>query len=275
MTAHDMALTPRRCPLCDSGNATPRYRVKTFAVVACDDCGFTYLPVAAGFDHYAEGDGAWENAQPSFIQERLAQTPLQTRLSLATRFRTRFRKKSPVHYIDRHTANQAQPRLNVLDIGCGAGGYLLSLHPRYVPHGVDISRELAAMAHASFSARGGFVVTAPATQALSRFEPGSMDAIVMRSYLEHEAEPLEVLKGCFGLVKKDGLVVVKVPNYAALNRVVMGSGWCGFRFPDHVNYFTPTSLAQMAAKAGFRTRQRLVDKLPTSDNMWAVLTPVA
>jgi 2-polyprenyl-3-methyl-5-hydroxy-6-metoxy-1,4-benzoquinol methylase len=273
MTANPMALTARSCPMCASAKASPRYTVDTFCVVACDDCDFTYLPVAAGFEHYTQGEGAWENAQPSFIQERLAQSPIQTRLSLATRFRTKIKKKSPVQYIDRHT-RQGQGQLNVLDIGCGAGGYLLSLKPRYVPFGIDISRELAAMANASFSSRGGFVVTAPATSALSQFEPGSMDAIVMRSYLEHEAEPLEVLKGCFGLVKKDGLVVVKVPNYAALNRVVMGSGWCGFRFPDHVNFFTPKSLTQMAAKAGFRTQQRFVDKLPTSDNMWAVLTPI-
>ena len=84
-----------------------------------------------------------------------------------------------------------------------------------------------------------------------------------------------MLKGCFNLVKKSGLVVVKAPNYAALNRRVMGAGWCGFRFPDHVNYFTPKSLAEMGARAGFKTVQRFVDRLPTSDNMWAVLTPTS
>jgi len=68
--------------------------------------------------------------------------------------------------------------------------------------------------------------------------------------------------------------VIKVPNYACVNRMMMGANWCGFRFPDHVNYFTPQSLSKMASLAGFKTVQRFSDKLPTSDNMWAVLSPL-
>ena len=38
-----------------------------------------------------------------------------------------------------------------------------------------------------------------------------------------------------------GVAIVKVPNYGSLNRMVMGGNWCGFRIPDHVNYFTKSS----------------------------------
>ena len=247
--------------------------MREFSVVQCDGCGFTYLPVAASLDHYFEGDGAWENAQPLEIERRKKRKPLRMRLDLATRFRTKFRKKSPSHSIARHFAHDRQARLDVLDIGCGSGGYLLSLDERFVPHGIEISKGLAQEAHASFSKRNGSVVNAATTSALGQIAPQSMDAIVMRSYLEHESEPLAVLKGCASVVRKHGLVVVKVPNYASINRHVMSSGWCGFRFPDHVNYFTPKSLTDMAATAGFRTVQSFADKLPTSDNMWAVLIP--
>jgi hypothetical protein len=72
-----------------------------------------------------------------------------------------------------------------------------------------------------------------------------------------------------------GFAVVKVPNYASLNRMVMGAHWCGFRYPEHLNYFTPKSLAGMAAKAGFAAGFGLTGRLPTSDNMWAVLTKPA
>src|SRR5581483_208734 len=37
------------------------------------------------------------------------------------------------------------------------------------------------------------------------------------------------------------------------------------------NYFTPASLAAMAEACGYRARFGATDKLPTSDNMYAVL----
>ena len=70
---------------------------------------------------------------------------------------------------------------------------------------------------------------------------------------------------------RSGIAVVKVPNYASLNRRVMGRNWCGFRWPDHLNYFTPKSLTAMAGATGFSCRFGMLGALPTSDNMWAVL----
>ena len=52
----------------------------------------------------------------------------------------------------------------------------------------------------------------------------------------------------------------------------MGARWCGFRYPDHLNYVTAKALGTMAAKAGFKTWFGIAGRLPTSDNMWAVLT---
>ena len=268
-----MNLAQRGCPACQESSSSVEYQSKDYAVVRCDQCDFVYLPVSAAFEHYVEGEGAWENSIGANTELRLKKMPLRTKLSLATRFRTKFKKKTPVSYLDRHFSTTAQKRIEVLDIGCGDGAYLLSLEDRFVPFGIEISKELAHHAEAVFSKRGGSVINAPTTKALFQFQGQSMDAVVMRSYLEHEAEPLEVLQGCANVLKKTGVVVIKVPNYGSLNRRVMGANWCGFRFPDHVNYFTPASLSKMASLAGFRTVQRFTDKLPTSDNMWAVLTP--
>jgi hypothetical protein len=70
----------------------------------------------------------------------------------------------------------------------------------------------------------------------------------------------------------DGVIVLKVPNFSSLNRVLRSTKWCGFRFPDHVNYFTPETLRRLAEESGFRiSRQGLLDCLPFSDTMYAVL----
>jgi hypothetical protein len=84
---------------------------------------------------------------------------------------------------------------------------------------------------------------------------------------------LPVLENLRRVLAPNGFAVVKVPNYGSLNRKVMGVRWCGFRYPDHLNYFTPKTLRAMAAKAGFQTRFALTGRLPTGDNMWALIWP--
>ena len=94
----------------------------------------------------------------------------------------------------------------------------------------------------------------------------------MQSYLEHEINPQEVLKGAFRVIKKSGFVIIKVPNFNCWNRYLRKENWCGFRFPDHVNYFTSNTLKKMVLDAGFLIHQfNLADQSPLSDNMWMVL----
>ena len=126
-----------------------------------------------------------------------------------------------------------------------------------------------------FKLRGGYAINAPCAEGLAQFPPKYFDACSARSYLEHEAHPLEVLKGAFRVLKPGGVLVAKVPNYACLNRAVMGRKWCGFRYPDHLNYFTPASLRSMAAKAGFAVHFRYLHGLPTNDNMWVTMEKAA
>jgi hypothetical protein len=51
----------------------------------------------------------------------------------------------------------------------------------------------------------------------------------------------------------------------------MGRRWCGFRYPDHLNYFTPDTLRRLARQAGFECGFGPGWRLPVSDNMWALL----
>ena len=94
----------------------------------------------------------------------------------------------------------------------------------------------------------------------------------MSSFLEHEVNPLPLLRRCRERLRPGGSIVVKVPNFASLNRKVRGAQWCGFRWPDHVNHFTPDTLRAMARQAGLEVkRMTFLDRHPFSDNMYAVL----
>ncbi len=139
------------------------------------------------------------------------------------------------------------------------------------PFGIEISRELHAQADAKMRARGGYAVHAPAIDGLRSFEDGSFDGVIMNSYLEHEEHPAPVLAEVARVLRANGRAYVRVPNYGALNRRVRGRQWCGFRYPDHVNYFTEKSLRSMAGTAGFGTRLVNWLNLPIDDNIKMLL----
>jgi ubiquinone/menaquinone biosynthesis C-methylase UbiE len=115
------------------------------------------------------------------------------------------------------------------------------------------------------------VIQADALSGLKQFADRSFDAVMMRAFLEHETQPRGVLEQTCRVLRPGGFAVIQVPNFGCLNRKVRGARWCGFRFPDHVNYFVPESLREMVTQAGFEIAQfRLRDRLPTSDRMWMV-----
>jgi SAM-dependent methyltransferase len=163
----------------------------------------------------------------------------------------------------------------VVDLGCGEGAALLKLPPAYTPFGIEISSALAAHADRLFRGRGGYAINASSLSGLRQFPDGFFDAATLRSYLEHEQHPMPVLRELRRVLAPRGFAVVKVPNFGSLNRIVTGRRWCGFRYPDHLNYFTPRTLTAMAARCGFSTRFGVTGWLPTSDNMWAVLSKAA
>jgi SAM-dependent methyltransferase len=167
--------------------------------------------------------------------------------------------------------NGRAPSGPVIDLGCGAGGHLRNLDARFTPYGVEISRVLAERATEHVAGRGGRIVQDSAHVGLEGFPDGYFTGALLRSYLEHDSDAAAVLAVLARKMRPDGIAVVKVPNFGSLNRKVMRGNWCGIRLPDHVNYFTPASLAAMTGKAGFVASFPFLLSLPTDDNMIAIL----
>jgi SAM-dependent methyltransferase len=259
----------RACPLCGADDAMPRagYGDGIWRLVECRGCGFAYLDRAPDYAALFTAM-AWEKTTVAEVERRVALRPASHRLSKLTRARMRLlpRKKMP-DLVARHAAPG-----NVVDLGCGTGTQLTGLAEDYVPFGIEISSEAAAAADRLFAARGGRAVNAPSLDGLKSFTDGFFTAATLRSYLEHELQPRAVLMELHRTLAPGGVAIVKVPNYASLNRRLTGRKWCGFRYPDHLNYFTPASLVRMAEDCGYQARFGPTDRLPTSDNMYAALT---
>lgn len=242
-TAHERTT----CEVCQKSGKTvvPKYTRSPWPVVACDHCGFVYLGTVPDYEDLSV-TYAWEK-QHAEEKERRKKTNKLARFDALTRFRLKFGK-----VVDRRRHQRAVGAGGrVLEIGCG-GSTRIPDGP--TPYGIEISEGLSQKARPIFEARGGAVYHEPATTGIERFDENFFDSILMRSYLEHEAQPRLILERAFKRLKPGGTILLRSPNYNSANRFIMGSEWCGFRFPDHVNYFTPKSLKALATSIGYEFR---------------------
>lgn len=260
----------RLCPGCGHDNVGSKkisYCPDTWAMTACGACGFVYLERGVMYEELAS-NLAWEKTTKIRERQRAEARPISTKVKTLTRKRLHLLpRKNAARLVERY----ASPGL-VVDLGCANGPMADELGEGFVPIGVEISSALAQAADAAFRKKGGHAINAPGLAGLKTFPDDYFSAATLRSYLEHELQPKEVLKELFRCMVKGGVAVIKVPNYASVNRMVTGSRWCGLRFPDHLNYFTPSSLREMVLDCGFGIRRfNFLDRLPTSDNMWLII----
>jgi len=258
----------RDCPLCGRNNDDQpevEYSFDVWTIRECDGCGFVYIDKGPDYAKlFAEL--SWETTTKIEEQRRAELRPVTYKASKLTRGRMHLlpRKQMPVM-----VEIWAQPG-PVIDLGCGDGAQMNEMSTAFVPFGIEISTELSKAADMRFSISGGACVNAPTLDGLKSFADGFFTAATLRSYLEHEMHPLAVLKETHRVLAPGGVAIVKVPNYGSWNRMVMGAKWCGFRYPDHLNYFTPKTLRKMGERAGFTAHYGLTYTLPTSDNMYVV-----
>lgn len=257
----------RPCPICFENDSIKieAFSRDQWAIEKCSDCGHVYLKNPPGYEAL-EQDFAWEKTYVSEHQRRLAESPVLYRLDVATRVRHSVFRKSME---DRWKAWFGKG--SVLDIGCANSA---NNYDGFTPYGIEISKELSVEANQLMRQSGGYCIFGPGAEAIEKFEPEMFDGIVMSSYLEHEEEPLKVLKGAARALKKSGKIYVRVPNFNSLGRKLAGKKWVGFRYPDHVNYFTLDDLKRLAAKSGLAVTLLHPIRLPFDDNINALLYKV-
>lgn len=260
----------RPCPLCGRNNSAARalpYSRAHWELKECGGCGLVYLENPPGYSALSH-DFAWEQTYRSEMKRRAKTEPVLFRLSRTIgRIRLKVFKRNKLRRLLRNDF----PSGNFLDVGCGSGGSFYGWEGKFVPHGIEISNELARQSNLIAQQRGGFVVNANAIEGVERFPKDYFPTVVLCSFLEHELNPIGLLKALRPVMTSGGRMIIKVPNYGCVNRRVRGPKWCGFRFPDHVNYFTPESLRRTVTQSGFVVRRfGIRDRFPFSDSMWMI-----
>jgi 2-polyprenyl-3-methyl-5-hydroxy-6-metoxy-1,4-benzoquinol methylase len=89
----------------------------------------------------------------------------------------------------------------------------------------------------------------------ANYEPESFDVICSFEVIEHINNPLSELNAFHTLLRKGGLVYCTTPNFNAVERYMLGADWNILGYPEHLSYYTPSTLKRVFRESGFRTQK--------------------
>lgn len=247
----------RDCPLCGERGGEVLAAQGGWRLVRCGGCGLAYLPEVPT----AEAVDTEFDWAESFARERYRRwmrNPLMRFWTAAVLLLKPSREWRALRVIRRYARGG-----RMLDVGCGDGRLgALALRRGFDPLGIEVSAKMAARARRRL---GHERVLCGRLEDFA-LEPASFDVVVTVSYLEHEPRPLAALRRMLALLRPGGVCVHKTPNFASRLRKWLGPRWSGYRWPEHVQYFTPDTLSRMLAAAGFEPLEARANAF--SDNFW-------
>lgn len=86
----------------------------------------------------------------------------------------------------------------------------------------------------------------------AELKSGTFDLVIFNHVLEHMNNPVDILKKANHVLKKDGAILIDVPNFASLSARISGAGWRYILPKEHRWHFTPKSLTALLEKIGFK-----------------------
>jgi len=283
-----------RCNLCDADNTQLLFvgkdrlfkKAGLFNVVKCKECGLIYLnprPTQKSISYYYPPDydpykkigfdnvGIMGKGKGRYarIKNWIKKTILEGYYSYSFDDNFKSEKKSKSLFKEilvspflskyREMYYGTIPffdRGKVLDIGCGSGSYLAWLKELgWEPYGVEIDEDCVKFAREEYG-----IDTFCGDLSEANFPDGFFDCITMWHFLEHSPHPLETLRESNRILKRDGLVVICVPNIDSLEAKLLREWSILFDVPRHLYDFSSHTLKRLLNKAGFRIKKNIYYK---------------
>lgn len=231
------------CNLCGGDDSAPVFVLPDYllgrsdvaaTIVRCKSCGLLYQnprPTLAEMAHYYPPE--YELYVPeskiretSRLLERAVQYGIRKRMGYVTRYK--------------HSGR-------LLDVGCASGVFLGGMQKAggWELYGVEINPDAARMAREQchIDVRTG-------TLEQAAFASGFFDAITLWDVLEHLHDPAATLREIHRVLKRGGVLVIRVPNAASWDARLFGRYWAGLEPPRHLYVFTPDTLRALVTANG-------------------------
>ncbi len=236
-----------KCPICGENQfdyvttCTDYFTTKeTFKIIRCKSCNFTLtsdIPKPNEIAKYYDSNDyiSHSNTSKGFIN------------SLYHYVRS-FMLKRKCNLVN--TSNNKKAG-KLLDYGAGTGLFIKSIKEyKWDAIGIEINR------HARENAKSWYNIDLIDSTEWNILEDESLDTITMWHVMEHVIE-LDNLWGCLNKkLKKEGKLIVALPNIDSYDAKHYGKYWAAYDVPRHVWHFSSLTFTRLASEKGFR-----VDKI--------------
>ena len=232
-----------KCPWCNSENNSKFLELKdyfltqeNFEILECNDCKLLFTtpcpaPDKIG-DYYKSEDYLSHNESKKGIVPKIYN--LVKKVNIKNKFNI--------------TVNGQQTTDNsILDIGCGVGDFLNYAKEKGCNiTGIEPSEDARKIAEEKL----GTKIFSP--EELQNIPNESFDIVTMWHVLEHVADLKTEIDHLERIVKKNGRLVLALPNYKSFDAEYYKDKWAAYDVPRHLNHFSSTSIKNIFDTTAFQ-----------------------
>lgn len=237
-------LTIEKCLVCGSNQFEPflvckDYTVsqENFNIVSCKSCGFKFTnprPDNSVLGNYYKAE--------SYVSHTDSKKGIINKLYHMVRSYTLKQKIKLVStYVSRGT---------ILDYGCGTGMFLSECKKaKWETFGMepdDNARRIASEKNLNL-----FVDKSTLELHIAEKE---FDAITLWHVLEHVTDIYNTLAFFKHKLKRDGVLIIAVPNYESYDAVYYKEYWAAYDVPRHLHHFDLKSITALLENSGFQLK---------------------
>lgn len=246
------------CPLGHTTPSTPLYDFSdsygNSTIVRCSDCGFSFLsprPTAQTIGVYYD-----TKTYTPFLSSANRRTFFSRLYSVVRMLSVRWKRRQ---------IEATRQEGSVLDVGCGTGEFLHEMATHgWLAAGIEPSAEASSYARRKYhlEIKTGSIGSGTLREWENRF-----DVITAWHVLEHVHDLHDALSALVCSLKRNGLIVLGVPNIASHDARSYGRDWVALDPPRHVWHFTPATMRRLLEGAGLTLERQRAMPLDTWFNV--------
>ena len=245
-----------KCLICDSENLKEKLALKDyfltqkdFRVIKCQDCGFLFTDPKPKEDEL----GLFYKSE-NYISHNASKFSFYNVVYKAVR---NFALASKLRLISKYKSSG-----KILDIGCGTGEFLNQARKKaFKVSGIEPNKSAREFAIENYN------LEIKNENYLSEIDDYSIDVISMWHVLEHVYNLDERLNSIERILKKDGVLIIAVPNPKSYDAEFYEQFWAAWDVPRHLYHFTQSALSKLIEKFNFEiveTKPMLFDSFYVS-----------
>jgi SAM-dependent methyltransferase len=222
------------CPVCGGREFHPLQRVGPHPVVRCRSCGLGLTNPQPSDAELGEIYG------PNYVL--VENDPVGEAMVLRSKCATAD------HYLDVLATAGVPPGGRLLEIGCGAGNFLVQAAARgFDVTGLEYSPFAAERARKNLGDRGRVL---QGDIEIFGAERDAYDVCVLCDVIEHVRRPDKFVREIFRLLRPGGVLLVVTPSLDSWSARVLGSRWMEYK-AEHLFYYTPATITRQLLNAGY------------------------